>query len=306
MVLIRNDIPPSYRGSRLLNGLAIAGQAGLIGTFVVLGITAGLPAIAAGMGAWALGVVAKLAIVRKFGRKVHARHVPYPYVQDQIVAHAMTQSARLRPMWLSEFQMPHVFAASVAQRIILSTPVIDGLAPRQRWAVIAHEIGHTHHKALTSQFWYQQTSSDVLPALACAGAIAASGFALPVVAAGMAAAVAVPFCLKGAFLRQARREEYACDRFAAAAMGSPVPIILALKQLERLQQADAPTGPSLRFRQLMLQQLPIFRTHPTLEQRRRALIKYRRVYKSGAEQNKVYRQHIDEMLPLMQQALGPA
>ncbi|MEM0964533.1 MAG: M48 family metallopeptidase [Verrucomicrobiota bacterium] len=165
------------------------------------------------------------------------------------------------------------------RRIVLFDTLIEQLNPEEIEAVLAHEIGHYRKGhiprmiavsavSLALGFWILQWLSgqdwfiggfgfDLSPALYGEMARYVPAFLLFVILGGL-----VTFWISPLFNWLSRRHEYEADRFARDAMGSPKPLISALRAMYKKNLGNLIPHPSYsRFHY----------SHPTLREREKSL-----------------------------------
>lgn len=170
-------------------------------------------------------------------------------------------------------------------------------------AFLAHEIGHITHD---NQFVNSANTGLLMTGRAARwGMVACAALgALPLTPAIAATAILAPVLMHIAQKSNMRHSELINDRFAAAAMGSPVPLARAFALNKRavkefrlvgkfappIPSADEPAetrmGRALRFIDAF-ENSGLFATHPTHEFRRKALASMRHTGRLNPQDSKV-------------------
>lgn len=160
-----------------------------------------------------------------------------------------------------------------ARRIVLFDTLIEQLTEEELEAVLAHEIGHYKKKHLQKMllvssifgflaFWLlgQLAAS---PAFAGAfGYIFGEGELAPTLLVFSMFAPLVVFWLTPIFSARSRKHEYEADAYAKASIGTPAPLIGALRKLQQKNLSNFTPHP-LYSR--------VYYSHPTLLEREAAL-----------------------------------
>lgn len=157
------------------------------------------------------------------------------------------------------------------RKIVLFDTLIAQLTPEELEAVLAHEIGHQRLRHIPKLL--VAASAGVLLGFACLGWLSQQdwffrgfGFteAHPALALLLFALLsgAVTFWLSPLTNRWSRRFEFEADAFAANTIGSPQPLILALRKLSRENLSNLTPHPLYSG---------FHYSHPTLIERERAL-----------------------------------
>jgi STE24 endopeptidase len=157
------------------------------------------------------------------------------------------------------------------RKIILFDTLIAQLTPAELEAVLAHEIGHQRLRHIPKQL--AAGAVGMLLGFACLGWLSlqdwfyrAFGFVEPHPALALLLFVllsgTVTFWLSPLTNRWSRRFEFEADAFAANTVGTPQPLILALRKLSRENLSNLTPHPAYSG---------FHYSHPTLLEREQAL-----------------------------------
>jgi len=214
------------------------------------------------------------------GSRFGIRYLPDDHPLTQRV-HRLAARLELQPPKVGVMAIVNAFAIGRSRQdatVALGLPLIDGLAPDELDAVIGHELGHiatSDVQRMQFAAGYQDMFGGMLRIIGAFASRLARDPADSKLIAGIEIMLQRTILLGSELLMklQSRRREFYADAVGAA-LTSPHSMVRALEKLHTLPSKPRPA--ENQFGYLMARGHGrlgrLFSTHPTLEQRRKALL----------------------------------